>query len=145
MTQANGKQATQTTPASAWRKVNELITLPSGKVAELKKPNAISMIIEDGSVPDSLIGIVAGNINGRPQTTAAPEYNRGDISGILNLAETICRAAFVSPVIVEDGKQPDYDAGEISIEDVDENDRIFVMNWAFSGGAATNAARFRQQ
>ena len=140
----NGTAQKTVTPASQWRQ-GEILELPSGNVAEVKRPSAISMMLEDGTIPDSFIGIVSGNINGQPQASEQQGYSREDIKAILDLTVKICRAAFVKPRIVPPNQEADYTNDEISIDDVSEADRMFVMNWAFGSEVAANAAKFRSE
>lgn len=131
------QQQLTVTPASAWKRKTEVVQLPSGAVAELKKPSVISLALRGGRLPESLSAIVFDSLNGRKRQDTEnwkPE-NPGEIA---DLMDVICTGAFVNPAIVE---QPDYEAGQISIEDVQEEDKLWVLNWAGVGGGELPSAR----
>lgn len=116
------------TPAAGWKRKTEAVQLPSGNVAELKRPNAISLIMEDDNIPDQLTNFVLGRINGTPDGTIGVENRKP----VMMLARLVAQEAFVNPRIVEG--EPDYDNGEISISDVDDFDLFAVLEWAVSAG-----------
>jgi hypothetical protein len=127
----------QVTPASAWEKQTELVELPSGKVAELQRPDMIDMVLRDGSIPDSLASLVVESITTGARTEWKPTTD--ELPGIANLLDTLCKACFVYPRVVE--SEPDYDAGEIALKDVKSIDRMWLMSWAMDGGEEASAAR----
>lgn len=118
------------TPAAKWKRTTETVQLPSGNIAELKRPNTISLIMEDDNIPDQLTNFVLGKINGGPDGTINAENRKP----VMQLARLVAKEAFVNPRIVEG--EPDYDAGEIAITDVDDFDLFAVLEWAVSAGGS---------
>jgi hypothetical protein len=132
----------QVTPAAQWKK-SILAELPSGMVAELRRVSAIQMVMDDGSIPDDLYGYMLQAADG--------SLNENDIKndpkalkGYFMLQMKVVKAAFVSPKIVDEN--PNYDAGEILLDDIEDADLQFVANWAMQGGDEKAALkRFREE
>lgn len=126
------------TKGSAWR-TTEDVELPSGKVARLQKPDVLALIMSSGEIPDVLSNQLLAGLQG-----AAPkeqvELTAENVGGLLEVVNTVTRAAFVLPRIVN---KPAETMGEdeIGIEHVAFNDRVFVLKWAM-GGSITAAQRF---
>lgn len=116
----------QVTKASAWR-AGQLVQLPSGFVAKLRKPDVLSVIAPDGKVPDGLMGLIMGE-----EEQAEMEMTPEMLEAMLPMLNNVVRAAFMEPKVVE---EPREDKEEIAVEDVDLNDKVFVLNWAMQGVA----------
>lgn len=115
----------QPTPASEWRKPREegdAYRLPSGRVAMLA-PVSIMSLMRLGRIPDLLTPFAASLL-----------YEEKDIEELgkdpqlaessAQMAEAICRASFRNPVIVD---EPTPGEAEISLDDLDDVDKAFVM------------------
>lgn len=129
----------QITPAEGWRRREEKVRLPSGKVAMMKKPDVVDVIMGDGTIPDALAGFM--------MSTAVGEIDENQISakelpGMMELANKLCVATFVEPRVVTG--DPDYDSGEIAIGDIDMVDRMFVVSWAQGRGTGGEAEKLAQ-
>lgn len=123
------------TPASAWKRVTEERTLPSGRVVELRAIDPIEVVMSGGNVPGNLSSFIAKAING--QSTAL-NLEAQDATFMPELAGRVCKAAFSYPRIVD--HNPDYEAGEITLADIPFVDKMDVFSWAFSAGGQRNAA-----
>ena len=126
------------TKGSEWR-TTEDVELPSGKVARLQKPDVLALIMSSGDIPDVLSNqLLAGLQGGAPKEQI--ELTAESVSGLLEVVNTVTRAAFVLPRIVN---KPAEEMGEdeIGIEHVAFNDRVFVLKWAM-GGSVAAAQRF---
>jgi hypothetical protein len=133
----------QVTPASEWKKTTIIAELPSGRVAELQRISPIQMVMEDGSIPDELYGYMIQAANG----TLNDEQIQNDpvaLKAFFTLQIKVVYAAFVNPKVVPEN--PNREAGEIALVDVDDIDKQFVANWAMQGGDEKAALkRFRDE
>lgn len=134
----------QVTPASQWKRRTEIKQLPSGVVAELQRPSTVDTILTNGNLPEGLAQVMldAFVTQGNAEWKVKPE----DLPAIADLVNTLCRATFVNPRIAPEGSEPNYDAGEIALNDVQDIDRMFILSWATNaGGQAPAATRFPAQ
>lgn len=135
----------QATPASQWKRTTETRQLPSGKVAELQKPDIAGLVMSagDGNVPNGLVQtFLDAMTSGKPANGAesarwkpTPE----DLPSLMRFVDTIIIAAFANPVIAA---EPDYDAGQIAMSDLATEDKLDVFSWAMPEEVAA-AVRFR--
>ena len=132
------------TPASQWKRRSERVRLPSGVVAELQRPSTVDTILTDGNLPDGLAQVMLDAFV--TQGNAQWKVSAKDLPAVADLVNTLCRAAFVNPRIAPEGAAPDYDAGEIALDDVQDIDRMFILSWAtHAGGQAPAVSRFPEQ
>jgi len=111
------------TTATEWRKAREkgvMETLPSGKVARLRTLSLLRLL-EKGTIPDSLSGIIQQMMGGEKKIADDLET----FQALAELLGTVCRLAFVYPKIVDAPTEDD----EISLDDVDYDDKFWVFNW----------------
>lgn len=144
-TSSNG--ALKPSPASEWRKrATDILTLPSGLVMEARRPDVAALILNtsDGSIPTGMRNMVARQLSGANNGRGAwqPE-DINDLAGVVAFKNMVVKTCFVAPVIVE-GREPDYDAGEIAFDDVNQTDREFIFDWASPPEVAV-AQRFPEQ
>jgi len=138
----------QVTLAREWRKPREegyLVELPSGNVARLG-PVDLSQFLLDGDIPDLLAPFVArmlfeGVSDEELDAEFAPEKALEKAGETMQLINTICRASFIEPCIVDE--DPGEDA--ILIEDVTVDDRNFVFSVATRGVMALKSFRVGQE
>ena len=124
------------TLASQWKRPTFNLELPSGNVVEVCTVSVYAMIDNEGGIPSSLMSLVVDGIEGK--TAEDFKLTAESIPDLIKFAGQLCTAAFVTPKIVDN---PDYNAGEISIKDVADNDRIHVLNWVIGGGGQSEPAR----
>lgn len=131
----------QVTPANQWKRQTEILSLPSGVVVELQRPSTIDTILTNGNLPEGLANVMidAFVTGGQSEFKMKGE----DLPAFADLVNTLCRAAFVSPKIVAADVEPNYDANEISINDVKDIDRMFILGWVTkAGGKAAAVTKF---
>jgi len=127
----NGAKPIQATPASEWAAETELVTLPSGHVAELRRPDVIDLIANGEDAPDLLTSVVLAQINRKARTLELTPETLPQVMQMMNL---IVAASFVAP------KVPD----ELPLARLSFNDKSFVFAWAL-GAQYEAAANFRHQ
>lgn len=128
--------------ASAFRKT-EIVTLPnSGVEVELRKPDIPRLVMEsaEGDIPEYLTATVLAGFRSGKQTQIDFEPTAADLPRLNRLLDIVVRAALVWPRIVT--SDPDYEAGQILITDLDTNDRMFIFQWSMPE-AGQAAQRFR--
>lgn len=148
------KQMTKTQRAArakGWkRKHYENFELPSGACADLQRPRLTTLIMKDGNIPNSLIGTL---FDGGTQKQKQAKFDKmGDdekvehIKNMMYLSNQIAVAAFVSPKIVTEG-EADYEADEIHLDDLGDEDKDFLSSWVMGQGSAPEEAlkRFLEQ
>ena len=140
----------QPTAASQWQRSTKLVTLPSGKVAEIKEIDLAGLILtaEEGAIPDiitqQMVDDLAGKTTQRSQKKSAEmELTAKDLPGLMGFVDMVVRSCMVTPRVVESGKVPDRDAGEIAIEDIDVTDRMFLFGDLMPSQEMATASRFR--
>jgi len=118
------------TPINEWMPQAEEITLPSGKVALLKRPDLVAMISGDGEVPDLLSNLILdmtqNNMGQRQELTIDKET----LPQIMKSMDVIAIACFVTPKLwTKDAAEGEY----IPVAWVPFNDKATVMAWALGG------------
>lgn len=131
----------EVTSALQWKRPDERVQLPSGKVAMLRRPSPISLMSEQGHIPDALMDSAFSAMQ-KGQVEVRQETVKNDFQTLLQLAILFCKAAFVSPCIKD---QPVYENGEIAISDLDNEDMFFVMGWAMGGENGSQMVSFPQK
>lgn len=121
--------ALRATAGRTWRAAREEgfeQLLPSGNVARLR-PVALADLVAQGKVPDLLTPLVMRmafeGIDAEPSELHDVERGQEWTAAVLATYAAVCRAAFVSPRIVDDPQADD----EIAIDDVDLFDRASVF------------------
>lgn len=106
------------TPASQWGQNTELVELPSGKVAEFKRLNILTMIRRGGDdIPNFLKVYIAQSLQG--QTVDNPMKDIKDPSEGVEAILFLAKRVFVYPKLV-DGECSSDD--EVCIDDVSTDD-----------------------
>lgn len=145
MSQTNG--AVKTNFAQTWKRQTMVVDFPSGAQAEMTRPDALSLMSEDGAIPDMFFAAMNDAQSGKnPMEGLDASETRAFLKTIMYLAEQLALRHFVNPRIVEN---PDYENGEISIDDVKAmsmEDKQFLTNWAMNSEDPVDLlARFRQE
>lgn len=124
----------------AWRKA-QLVewTLPSGLIVKARANVTILDLIEEGAIPESLLGFFQMAMDGETMLSldkgdVDPEQLPQMIAGFNAMA----RAVLVEPKI---GDQPTEDT--ITLAELDFNDKAAIFN--FAQGGAGRLAPFRQE
>ena len=125
--------ATKSTKGT-WKPQTEYVTLPSGQQPRIRRIDVISLIMEDGNVPDNVMNLIT---SGGDLT----ELKGEDTTAFVRLMNETCRQVFVEPRIVDN---PDYDSNEIRVTDVEFRDKLYLWQHLM-GGATQQVARFPEE
>ena len=118
------------------REQGDVITLSSGLVVRLKRPE-ITKLIARGLVPATLVQrFMAIDQSGGDTSKLKAE----DIESILQFQRIVAIEAMISPKIVTN---PDYDNNEIDIEDLESTDLEEI--WAYGNGGLEGVAMFLKE
>jgi hypothetical protein len=104
----------------------------SGLFVEVKRPR-LKMLISTGMIPDSVASLM---LNSDP-TALKPK----DLPKLIEMQRIVTMHTIVSPKVVEGAAN--YDAGEISIDDLEDGDVNTV--WAWYNGGNEGIESFRSQ
>lgn len=116
------------TPAGEWKlEETEVQTLPSGNVAELKRPQ-LSGMIRRGEIPNPLL-----HAAGAMEAGQIPE----DMAQAVELTDLLVSLAFVKPKVALD----DAGDGELAIDMISDADKGFVAAWIKRDVAAMSTFR----
>jgi len=142
------EQELQVTNASQWGKVvteGKLVPLPGGNVARLKKYN-IMYLSKIGKIPNKLQAVVQGFISdpaGADLSKVAAD--KDGIANMMELLDITVEMCFVEPKVVRPKKGQELAEDEISIEDVELNDKLYVFEWAQGEVDSVEAFREKQE
>ncbi len=127
--------------AKQWKRpVFEDVEFPSGKTANLVRPSMMNVMTREGNIPNSLQQFIFSGGH-KTMDDNDPETMRA----LMFLADRLAIAAFSSPRVVT-GREPNYDADEMALDDIDDTDKLFLLNWVMQGGEPAEAlARFLEQ
>jgi hypothetical protein len=113
------------------------IEFPSGNRARVRNVG-IQFFLENGGIPDSLSGIVAHLINGQDAQKLDADADKIVRASIV-MQNAVAKCAFISPRVVDNPKGE----GEISVDDIDEEDKMFILG--LLGLPARKLEPFRQE
>lgn len=139
----NGQEP-RITSGAAWRKPweeGELVQFPeSGNVARLR-PVGLVDLWQLGKIPDHLTAIVVELLTAQQLSPErAIEKAAENLKGITDLYVIVCRAAFISPKVVDDPAGDD----EIAFHHIIQADREFLLAWCNAPQAALRSFRPKQ-
>lgn len=125
-----------TTRASQWRNDTVELDLPSGRDCEVRVVNGIAAISREGKIPDTLSAVLM-----ETNQTGKFELKEGDqLNELMASAQHVAKKILVSPKVVD--ADPDEANDEVLIEDIPQNDLMFLFNWAMGGqGGDYDAAK----
>lgn len=92
------------------------VELPSGNVPLLRKPQLLAMM-KLGQIPNPLLELAVAAVNGGAST---------DFAKTAEFIDFLVSAAFVEPRVVLEGEPGE---GELSIGEITDQDKTFVVNW----------------
>lgn len=133
---------TKATSGKAWRQPKEegeLWTLPSGNVARLR-PVSLMYLIRSGEIPDILTPVAASMVWDQVEVDKLSETVEM-AKATAELAELICLASFVDPVIVDDPQEDN----EVSLAHIDDMDKSWVMSTMIQPTEVLRGFRERQE
>lgn len=110
------------------RHKTETLELPSGVIVELRRPQ-IDKLIRQGHIPAD-VAVSVQRLQGQDSSTLKGK----ELKDYFEVIDLITEHAFVNPKVKKgELSDADYDNGFISIEDVEENDKVFIMHYVQSG------------
>lgn len=110
------------------REEGALVTLPSGLVVRLGRPSVTKLVASDIIPGDAAAALANAQAGGKV-----------DVKKLQELATIIAKQAIKEPVVSDN---PDYEKGEVSIDDFDDEDIEFIVQYVQSGNQ--DIAKFRQ-
>lgn len=115
--------------AKQFKRSHELV-LPSGQRVLAQKPNVRRMVMESdrAEVPEFLTQRVLASLNGVIDESIPNFADETNLPELSKFIDFMVRAVLVWPRIVK--SDPDYDAGEILITDLSDEDREYLQVWA---------------
>lgn len=130
------------TPYEDWIPQTEEVTLPSGKVALLRRPELVDIIIGD-DIPDVLTNMVMDAVNRKTsQSLEEFELTAENMPELLKMFNVIAVACFVDPKVVDGVNAPP--PGAILAKWIPFKDRAHVFGWAL-GAQFQPAATFPEE
>jgi hypothetical protein len=129
-------QATAPTSAASFRdkakkrSEGELVTLVSGNTLRIGRPS-VNNLVKTGQLPSELA-------NAAIKMQSGGNISDHDMKKYVEYNERIVKLSVVSPKIVD---QPNYEADEISIEDLSDDERNEIL--MFVNGGLEALAKFR--
>jgi len=153
----------QPTSASGWKKSAQTLTLPSGNVMRVKNPG-IMELANKGLIPNALMNVILEAI--RKGQQPKPEdilTDKIEISDMFEMMDSAILDMAVDPPVwalpvwtqqdFEEGKCPQDEVGNVAnskklddalyINDISEEDKMFIWNWATGG--TTDLTQFRKE
>lgn len=126
------KQRETATSASEWKRDEaELHRLPSGNQALLKRPALLAMA-QKGEIPNPLLGAAVN---------AATGGEVPDLEKAAALVDFMIAAAFVEPRVEIPDDGGDVSSGALSIADLSDMDKNYVLVWIQRGVAGLASFR----
>lgn len=130
----------QVTKAIDWGSNADVVTLPSGNVAQLRKVDPFMLMQENGEIPNALASAIDKFMNDKTPKGDRPPVNPGELEAFIKLLGRVCVAAFVSPPASFDGQ-----AGTVGVEKIAFEDKMFIFDWSLGGEQHKAAKNFRPQ
>jgi len=136
-----------TNRAQQWaQSSNETLNLPSGRDCVVRPPNALTMIMEDGDMPDFLYSSLLSSFNGGTPQAQAELSEKEQLQQLASLLNRVLKRSLISPKIVDE--KPDLEADEITIDMIPDGDKWHIFNWAMAQvgmGDAEQLKTFREE
>lgn len=137
----------QLTPASAWRPQSYPLKLPSSRVVEVREVDLIAVVMESKQeeIPDFISGQVMAMMNGKGSKKSLGDaaVNADNVQDVFSLINLVVRASVLSPRVVQ--ANPNYDKGEIHINDLSTEEKIAIFDVCMPVGEAVAASTFRDR
>jgi hypothetical protein len=136
----------QPTSGGNWKKNLETLELPSGNVMRVKNPG-IMELAHKGLIPNALMTIIMDAIK-RGQEPKPEDIlsDNIEITEMFDMMDNAIMEMAIDPIIlpvpvVEDGMVEARDPEALYIDEVAEEDKLFIWGWATGG--STDLEQFR--
>jgi hypothetical protein len=150
---SNTRKATQDrrqpTAANKWKKTVDTLTLPSGNIMRVKNPG-IMELAHKGLIPNALMTVIMDAIKKgqepRPEDILSDKV---DITEMFSMMDNAIIQMAVEPVVLpvpvadDAGEIEDRDPEALYVDEIGEEDKMYIWNWA-TGGTA-NLEQFRNE
>lgn len=131
--------------SAATFKRTSTLTLSTGQEVEVRKPDIARLVMKHqgtANVPQPLTNMVLASLDSKP--TPALTFTAADLPSLAAFTELVIKAALVWPCVVD--ADPDYEAGEILLDDLTPAERAEIQAWAMPEAAqADGAATFPEE
>jgi len=114
-----------------------LLELPSGLVIKVKKPQ-LARLLKEKAIPAELLNAVYSQAGIGEDKEIKPDFSKS-----IEFIDKMIIISVVEPTIKD---EPDYNKGEISIEDLSEEDKNFIFSFinGVGGSGQSDLATFRK-
>lgn len=141
------------TTAKQWKRPAEELELPSGNVCLVRRPG-MRAFVEGGHVPDLLTDLVQKAISGddknalkEVRSAAADPKKFGQFFEMMDMIvlKSVVQPK-VLPAVDDDGNEIPYEVRDeeaIYVDDIDQDDKMFIFNFAVGG--TRDLERFREE
>jgi hypothetical protein len=119
------------------KKRGQVVSLPSGITVRMIQPD-IAKLIRKGYLPAELVDVA---IN-QAKTGDTTKLKAEDVKRYYDFMDKMVCASIVEPKIVE-GENPGED--EVSVDDIDDRDKEYILDYNFNEGGAIDAKSFRKE
>ena len=165
---ASRKPTTVSSPSDFKKRQGGLMTLPSGLVMKLKNPGGLKIFLEQGSIPNSLMGIAQEALDkGKPANmrSVIGEDKMDDqmIDDMLKMMDTVVIQCAVEPKVHPTPTEDDlkvWNKGKaktkqlsdpedlksdelVYADEIPEEDKMFIFQWVTGG--TSDVAQFRER
>jgi hypothetical protein len=116
------------------------VELPSGLVVSLKRPS-VDKLIRDGHIPSDLAVSLQ-------KASGGAGLKGGDLEKYYQVTDLITVHSVVEPKVLKGDKElteEQYEAGYISLNDIEDTDKAFIMEYVQTGVANLKSFRPQQQ
>lgn len=124
-----------------WIPKTDEVTLPSGRVALLQKPDLVNVVTSGEEIPDVLTNMVMASINGQEVEPLNMSMTPENMPSIMKLLNVIAAACFVEPKVTNIEPPPPQ---MVLAKWIPFRDRAHVLGWAL-GAQFQPAAIFPAQ
>ena len=134
----------EVTPVSSWKKPNAPMTLPTGKVIKLRRAG-MQAFLKAGIIPNSLMTVVQDAVDkGVAPDKAVSESSSDNLNDLLEMVDEVTVFCALEPRIYrEPKKEEERDNELLYVDEVDDEDKMFIFQWA-TGGTA-DVEQFRKE
>lgn len=118
------------------------LELPSGLVVEVKRPE-VDKLIKAGHIPSDLAVSLQ-----KASSRGEAGLQGDDLKKYYELTDLVVVHSVVTPKVLKSGKEltdEQYEEGFVSIDDISETDKSFIMNFVQTGVADLKPFRAEQQ
>lgn len=131
------------TPVSGWKKAGEMLTLPSGNTIQLKNPGIMGLA-KNGVVPNGLMATIMMSIQTGQEPTAEKLMENVDVADMFAMMSNAIILMAVDPEVYPTPSEgEERDPALLYIDDISEEDQMFIWQWA-TGGTA-DVEQFRRE